>query len=50
MVNKNVHMQDQVTNRIEMIMQEGRFSLVRQLEEFSIVVLLLAVFVVGVGV
>jgi hypothetical protein len=51
MINRHVHMRDQVTNRIEMIMQEGRFSLslMRQLEELSIVVLLVAVFVVGVG-
>jgi hypothetical protein len=50
MLNKNVHMRDQVTNRIEMIMQEGKFPLMRQLEELSIVVLLVAVFVVGVGI
>lgn len=49
MLNKNVHMRDQVTNRIEMIMQEGRFSFIHQLEEFSIAVLLVAVFLVGVG-
>ncbi|MEQ1739689.1 MAG: hypothetical protein ABL884_07260 [Methyloglobulus sp.] len=48
MLNKNVHMRDQVTNRIEMIMQEGRFSLMHQLEGFSIAALLLAVFLVGV--
>ena len=36
MINKHVHMQDQVTNRIEMIMQEGKFSLLRQLEEFRL--------------
>ncbi len=49
MINKNVHMRDQVTNRIEMIMQENRFSLMHQLEEFSIAALLVAVFLVGVG-
>ncbi|NOS76191.1 MAG: hypothetical protein HOP36_16965 [Methyloglobulus sp.] len=49
MLNKNVHMRDQVTNRIEIIMQEGRFSLMHQLEEFSIAALLLAVFLVSVG-
>jgi hypothetical protein len=49
MLNKNVHMRDQVTNRIEVIMQEGRFSLMHQLEEISIAVLLIAVFVVGAG-
>jgi len=42
-------MRDQVTNRIDMIMQENRFSLMHQLEELSIAVLLVAVFVVGVG-
>jgi hypothetical protein len=41
-------MRDQVTNRIELIMQEGRFSFVRQLEEVSIAVLLVAVFLLGV--
>lgn len=49
MINKHVHMRDQVTNRIELIMQENRFSFMRQLEELSIAVLLIAVFVVGVG-
>jgi len=49
MINKHVHMRDQVTNRIDMIMQENRFSLMHQLEELSIAVLLVAVFVVGVG-
>jgi hypothetical protein len=49
MINRKVHMCDQVTNRIEMIMQEGRFSFIHQLEEFSIAVLLVAVFLVGVG-
>jgi hypothetical protein len=49
MLNKNVHMRDQVTNRIEVIMQENRFSLMHQLEEISIAVLLIAVFVVGAG-
>jgi hypothetical protein len=53
MANRKVHMRDQVTNRIELIMQEGRFSLMNlrmhQLEEFSIAVLLVAVFLVGVG-
>jgi hypothetical protein len=48
MINKNVHMRDQVTNRIELIMQEGRFSFVRQLEEISIAVLLVAVFLLGI--
>lgn len=49
MINRHVHMRDQVTNRIEMIMQENRFSLMHQLEELSIAVLLVAVFLVGVG-
>ncbi len=49
MLNKNVHMRDQVTNRIEVIMQEGKFSLMHQLEEISIAVLLIAVFIVGAG-
>jgi hypothetical protein len=49
MTHKNVHMRDQVTNRIEMIMQESRFPYMHQLEELSIAVLLVAVFVVGVG-
>lgn len=49
MLNKKVHMRDQVTNRIEMIMQEGSYSLMHQLEEISIAVLLIAVFVVGAG-
>jgi hypothetical protein len=42
-------MRDQVTDRIDMIMQEGRFSLMHQLEELSIAVLLVAVFLVGAG-
>ncbi len=49
MLKKNVHMQDQIPNRIEIIMQEGRMSFMHQLEEISIAVLLVAVFLVGVG-
>jgi hypothetical protein len=49
MTHKNVHMRDQVTNRIEMIMQESRFSFMHQLEDLSIAVLMVAVFMVGVG-
>lgn len=49
MLKKNVHMKDQIPNRIEIIMQEGRMSLMHQLEEISIAVLLVAVFLVGVG-
>lgn len=49
MLNRKVHMCDQVTNRIEIIMQEGRFSVMHQLEEFSIAMLLVVVFLVGVG-
>jgi hypothetical protein len=49
MLKKNIHMQDQITNRIEIIMQEGRLSLMHQLEEISIAVLLVAVFWVGAG-
>ena len=48
MLNKKVHMRDQVTNRIEIIMQEDRFSLMHQLEELSIAGLLVAVFWVAV--
>lgn len=49
MLKKKVHMQDQIPNRIEIIMQEGRLTLMHQLEEFSIAALLVAVFLVGVG-
>jgi hypothetical protein len=49
MLKRKVHMRDQVTNRIEMIMQEDRFPFMHQLEELSIAVLLVAVFLVGVG-
>jgi hypothetical protein len=49
MINKNVHMRDQVTNRIEMLMQDNKLSLMNQLEELSIAVLLVAVFLVGAG-
>ncbi len=50
MLKKNVHMQDQIPNRIEIIMQEGHYlPWLHQLEELSIAALLVAVFVVGVG-
>ncbi len=49
MLNRKVHMRDQVTNRIEIIMQESRFSFMHQLEELSIGVLLIAVFWVAVS-
>jgi hypothetical protein len=46
----NIHMQDQIPNRIEIIMQESHLTWLHQLEELSIAVLLVAVFVVGVGI
>jgi hypothetical protein len=49
MINRKVHMRDQVTNRIEIIMQERRLLSLHQVEEFSIALLLVAVFLVGVG-
>jgi hypothetical protein len=50
MIHKHVHMQDQVTNRIQEIMQEDKFRLWYQLEEMSVMILLVALFVVSVGV
>lgn len=44
MLNKNIHMRDQVTNRIEIIMQESSHPIRHQLEEISIAVLLVAFF------
>ncbi len=49
MLNRNVHMRDQVTNRIEIIMQEDGYPIRHQWEEISIAVLLVAVFWVCVG-
>ncbi len=49
MIKKNIHMRDQIPNRIDVIMQEGKLAWLHQLEELSVIVLLVAVFVVGVG-
>jgi hypothetical protein len=49
MLKKNSHMQDQIPNRIEIIMQENRTPLLHHIEEFSVALLLVAVFVVGIG-
>jgi hypothetical protein len=50
MIKKNIFMQDQIHNRIEIIMQEQKIPLLRYMEELSIAVLLVAVFLLGVGI
>lgn len=47
MIKKNVHMQDQIPNRIEILMQDNRLAMLRYWEEISIAVLLVSVFVLG---
>lgn len=49
MLKKNIHMQDQISNRIEIIMDEKRIPVTYLLEELSIAVLLVAVFIVAAG-
>jgi hypothetical protein len=50
MLKKKIHMQDQIPNRIEVIMGEGRLSMVRHLEEFSIAILMITVFLLGAAI
>jgi len=49
MLKRKIHMQDQIPNRIDIVMQESRIPFMQQLEEISIAVLLVAVFLVGVN-
>lgn len=49
MLKRKIHMQDQIPNRIDIVMQESRLPLMQQLEEVSIAVLLVAVFLVGIN-
>lgn len=50
MLKQQVHMRDQVTNRIELIMQEHKPTLIDQLEHISITLILVVFFLFGVSV
>ena len=47
MLQKSVHMRDQINNRIEIIMQDDEPSFLYKAEEFSVAVLLVLIFVLG---
>ena len=50
MSNQPIHMRDQVTNRIELIMQEHKPTVIDQLEKVSITLILVVFFLFGVSV
>ena len=50
MLNQPVHMRDQISNRIEIVMQESKPSLLFKLEELSLPILFILVFVLGMHV
>ncbi|NOT13458.1 MAG: hypothetical protein HOP23_16810 [Methylococcaceae bacterium] len=50
MLQQPVHMRDQISNRIEIIMQENKPSLLFKVEELSLAVLFILVFVLGLNV
>jgi hypothetical protein len=50
MLQQPVHMRDQVTNRVELIMQEHKQTFFDQLEHLSITLILVVFFLFGVSV
>lgn len=50
MLNQPVHMRDQISNRIEIIMQENKPALLLKAEEYSVVLFLVVIFVLGLNV
>jgi hypothetical protein len=50
MLHQPVHMRDQVTNRIELIMQEHKPTFFDQLEQASITLILVVFFLFGVSI
>lgn len=50
MLHQPVHMRDQVTNRIELIMQEHKPTFIEQLEQVSISLILVVFFLFGVSI
>lgn len=50
MLQQPIHMRDQITNRIEIIMQDNKPPLLVKAEEFSVALLLVFVFVLGLSV
>ena len=50
MLHQPVHMRDQVTNRIELIMQEHKPTFIEQLEQVSITLILVIFFLFGVSI
>jgi hypothetical protein len=50
MLQQPIHMRDQVTNRIEIIMQDNKPSIFIKAEEFSVAALLVLVFVIGLSI
>ncbi len=50
MIQQPIHMRDQISNRIEIIMQDNKPSLLVKAEELSVVILLALVFVWGLSV
>lgn len=45
MLQQRIHMRDQVTNRIELIMEDGKPPLVEKLEEFATSLLFVVIIV-----
>ena len=50
MIQQHVHMRDQIRNRIEIIMQDNKPSLLIKAEECSVALLLILVFVWGLSI
>lgn len=50
MIQQRIHMRDQIPNRIEIIMQDHKPSFPVKIQEFSVAMLLVAVFFLGVSI
>jgi hypothetical protein len=50
MLHQPVHMRDQVTNRIELIMQEHKPTIIDHVEQISMTLLLVVFFLFGISI
>lgn len=50
MLHQPIHMRDQVTNRIELIMQEHKPAVIFQLEKVSVTLILVVLILFGVSI
>jgi len=50
MLQQPTHMRDQITNRIEIIMQDNKIPFLVKAEEYSVALLLVLIFLLGLSI